>query len=676
MAVSTSAPIRVRLLGDFELTSARAPAPPIRRRMRALVALIALAPPAGVSRDRLATILWGERDDEQARGSLRQALAELRRVLGDDTLHADRDRVTFDPVLVETDAVEFQNASAAGRWEEAATLYRGDLLAGESLPGGEFDDWLRTERAHLRELAIKAIGHKFEQEQGQAAIASARQLLRIDPANEPMHRALMSLYAANGDHAAARKQYRECREALARELNVQPDAETRELDRAIQTDVAGYGRLIGEDEVGTIDAVRNLHSSARLIIHETAPGPVLALPDKPSIAVLPFQNMSGDPEQEYFADGMVEEITIALSRVRWLFVIARNSSFAYKGRAVDVRRVARELGVRYVLEGSVRKAANRVRITGQLIDASTGAHLWADRFDGEIANVFELQDQVTSSVVGAIAPKLEQAEIERAKRKPTDSLDAYDLYLRGVAAFHLFTREGHEQARAYFHKAIQVDPDFASALGMAARCYVQRQGYGWVVDRAAEMAEVARLARQAAEAGKEDAVALCSAGLALAAVAHEINDGAALVDRALVLNPNFAWAWLSGSWVKIYLGEPEVAIERASRAMRLSPQDPQTFAMQTAIAAAHFFAGRDSEALSWAQMAMREQPKFLVASCVAAASAGLSARPAEAQQAMIQLRRLNPGLRISNLHTLFPLQTQDFARWTEGLRRAGLPEQV
>jgi TolB-like protein len=206
------------------------------------------------------------------------------------------------------------------------------------------------------------------------------------------------------------------------------------------------------------------------------------VPNKPSIAVLSFQNMSGDREQEYFADGVVEEIITAMSRMRWLFVIARNSSFTYKGRAVDVKQVGRELGVRYVLEGSVRRAANRVRITGQLIDASTGAHLWADCFEGNLEDIFSLQDQITMSVVGAIAPKLEQAEIERAKRKPTESLDAYDYFLRGMAALHQGTKDANNEALRLFYKAIELDPEFASAYGMAAYCYVWRKSNGWMVD--------------------------------------------------------------------------------------------------------------------------------------------------------------------------------------------------
>jgi TolB-like protein/class 3 adenylate cyclase len=252
----------------------------------------------------------------------------------------------------------------------------------------------------------------------------------------------------------------------------------------------------------------------------------LALPDKPSIAVLPFENMSGDPEQEYFADGMVEDIITALSRFKALFVIARNSSFTYKGRAVDVKQVGRELGVRYVLEGSVRKAANRVRITGQLVDTATGAHLWADRFDGGLGDVFDLQDQVTESVVGAIAPAVEKAEIERAKRKPTESLDAYTVYLRGLARLYQFTsRQANEEALRLFNSAIELDPDFASAYGRAASCYAYAKGIGWIPDTADEVAEVKRLAKRAVELGKDDAITLTASGWALERFPKRLNRG-------------------------------------------------------------------------------------------------------------------------------------------------------
>jgi len=404
----------------------------------------------------------------------------------------------------------------------------------------------------------------------------------------------------------------------------------------------------------------------------------LALPDKPSIAVLPFQNMSGDPEQEYFADGMVEDIITALSRFKSLFVIARNSSFTYKGRAVDVKQVGRDLGVRYVLEGSVRKAANRVRITGQLIDTATGAHIWADRIDGGLDDIFDLQDQVTASVVGAIAPAMEKAEIERAKRKSTESLDAYDYYLLGIAAIHSVfegTEDAVSEALRLFYRAIDLDPNYASAYGMAAWCHVLRKNYGWRHDDAHSIAEVERLARQAARLAKNDAVALYTGGFALARLLGHLDAGAALIDRALALDPNLAAAWHLSGWVKIHLGEPEMAIEHMAHAMRLNPLDPLISGMQNGTAAAHFLAGRYDAASSWAEKALQQNSNYLPGIRMAAASHALCGRLAQAQQALTRMRQIDPELRISNLAELVPFRaTKDFGRYVEGLRKAGLPE--
>jgi len=403
--------------------------------------------------------------------------------------------------------------------------------------------------------------------------------------------------------------------------------------------------------------------------------PTLALPDKPSIAVLPFQNLSGDPEQEYFADGVVEEIITALSRFRQLFVIARNSSFTYKGRAVDVKQVGRELGVRYVLEGSVRKAANRVRIMGQLVDATSGTHLWADRFDGGLEDIFDLQDQVTTSVVGAIAPRLVEAEIERAERKPTENLDAYDYFLRGMAAFHQWTRAGNDEALANFRRAVAIDPNFASAYGMAARCYPQRKASGWVVDQKAEATEAERLARRAAELGGNDALALGTAGFVLGYVAGELDNAASLTTRALQLNPNLASGWIFAGWVSLWLGEPESALERINRAIRLSPQDPQLFAMQAVGAYAHFFLGRYSEATSWAERALLQRTNHVSATRAVAASCAMAGWQEQASKAMARLRELDPASRISNLKEVFPLRKPEHLdRLAEALRKAGLPE--
>jgi TolB-like protein len=362
--------------------------------------------------------------------------------------------------------------------------------------------------------------------------------------------------------------------------------------------------------------------------------PALALPDKPSIAVMQFENMSGDPQQEYFADGVVEEIITALSRFRQLFVIARNSSFTYKGRAVDVKQVGRELGVRYVLEGGVRKAANRVRITAQLIDAATGAHLWADRFESVLDDIFDLQDQVMESVVGAIAPKLEEAEIERAKHKPTESLDAYDHYLRGIASLHRGTRDAYDEALRLFYQAIELDPDFAPAYGQAAWCYGRRKANGWTADRVKETSETARLARRAVELGKEDAVALSTGAFALAFVCGDLDDGAACVDRALALNPNLAAAWSVSGRVRIYLGEHQLAFEHLVHSMRLSPRDSLMFLAQNGIAFVHLFAGHYDEASLWAEKALREHPNYYPALRVLAASNALAGRLEEAQKTM------------------------------------------
>ena len=401
-----------------------------------------------------------------------------------------------------------------------------------------------------------------------------------------------------------------------------------------------------------------------------------ALPDKPSIAVLPFLNLSGDPEQDYFADGVVEDIITALSRIRWLFVIARNSSFTYKGRAVDVKQVGRELGVRYVLEGSVRKAANRVRITGQLIDATTGAHLWAERFEGTLDDIFELQDQVAESVVGAIAPQLERAEIERAKRKPTESLDAYDYYLRGMANFHRGTREAIDEALALFHKAIELDPDFASAYGMAAWCHFWRKVNGWMTDPAAGD----RRGRPPGPAGGRPGQGRCRRAHARRSRARPSRRRPRRLHRAARpgagAQPEPGGRLVSRRLPADLARRTRRARSSASRVPCVSaPSTRRWYRMQAGMAMAHLFAGRFDEASAWAEKAFRDLPSFLLAAGVIAASHALAGRTDEARQAMRHLRGLDPALRISNLKDWLLLRRpEDLAMFTDGLRKAGLPE--
>jgi len=404
--------------------------------------------------------------------------------------------------------------------------------------------------------------------------------------------------------------------------------------------------------------------------------PALPLPDKPSIAVLPFANMSGDPEQEYFADGMVEEITTAISRLPWLFVIARNSAFTYKGRQIDVKQVARELGVRYVLEGSVRKAGNRVRITGQLIDTATGAHIWAERFDGALDDVFELQDQVASNVVGAIEPKLIVAETERAIRKPTESLGAYDLYLRAFAEFQKFTEPGRDTAIALLTRALALDPSYAPAAAAIGWCRLFQAFTGSPVS-ASEVAESVRLATHVVETGKDQPDALWMAAYTLSTFTGAHATAAGMIDHALVLNPNSANAWRARGWVAAMQDRADPAIEALQRAIRLSPLDPLRWLFIGGISFAQMVARRFEEAIDWADRYVREQPRLGSGYRIKAVACAHLGRIEEARECARSMIELQPAFTISEwqrTYAAFMTSPETLAMCVEGLRKAGVPE--
>jgi adenylate cyclase len=398
----------------------------------------------------------------------------------------------------------------------------------------------------------------------------------------------------------------------------------------------------------------------------------LALPDKPSIAVLPFENMSGDPEQEYFADGMVEEITTALSRFKWLFVIARNSSFTFKGQAVDVKEVGRRLGVRYVLEGSVRKASGKVRITGQLVDAVTGAHIWADRFERDLTDVFALQDEVTVAVVSAIQPKLLQTEIAMAARRRPENLTAYDLYLRAMPQFYLTTREGLAEAIRLAHCALELDPRFGLVAALAGICHMNNVLWDYGIDPQFDRKEAVRLLRLALSIDDSDPETLAWAALISAFMVGDCESAIEMADRAVALNPNSYWAWNSRGHVYRIAGLPEEAIRSFERAMRMSPVDPALHITLVGMGYAFIDLGRFDEAIVAGKKAQRQNPSFPVAyRCLASAFAHLG-RDAEAREAAARLLEVDPAFTIS---AWIARGGQSNAKLLiEGLRKAGLPE--
>ncbi|MGH6702160.1 MAG: tetratricopeptide repeat protein, partial [Bradyrhizobium sp.] len=394
------------------------------------------------------------------------------------------------------------------------------------------------------------------------------------------------------------------------------------------------------------------------------------LPDKPSIGVLPFENMSGDPEQEYFVDGMVEEIITALSRFKWLFVIARNSSFTFKGRAVDVKEVGRRLGVRYVLEGAVRKASRKVRITGQLIDAVTGAHIWADRFERDLTDIFALQDEVTVAVVSAIQPKLLQTEIAMATRRRPENLTAYDYYLRALPQFYLSTREGLAEAIGLAHRALELDPQFGLVAALAGGCHMQNVLFGYAVDPQFERKEAVRLFRLALSLDDSDPEILAWAAIVSAFMVSDCESSVEMADRAVALNPNSLLAWGSRGHVYRIAGLLEEALRSFECAIRTSPVDPRLHLTLVGMAQALIELRRFDEAIVAGKKALRQNPSFSSAyRCLASAFAHLG-RDAEAREAATRLLEVDPGFTISA-----GIARGGTAKLViEGLRKTGLPE--
>jgi adenylate cyclase len=397
------------------------------------------------------------------------------------------------------------------------------------------------------------------------------------------------------------------------------------------------------------------------------------LPDKPSIAVLPFDNMSPEPGQDYLADGIVEAITAALSRIRSFFVIARNSAFTYKGRAVNARDIGKELGVAYLLEGSVQKGGNRLRITVQLIETETGAHVWSSRYDGTMDDIFDLQDRITEQLAGAIQPSIRVAEIERSRRKRPQDLGSYDYTMRAMP--HVWVLEKEESAKALelLEKALAIDPDYPLALSLAGWCHAQRSVYNWADDIAEAQARARALAERGAELSGDDPIVLTVLG-AVHTFVRNYGTARILLDRALALDPNAAWAWQRLGWVENYSDRPKEAISHFERALRLSPLDPMNFNNYVGMGAAHELMQQYDQAVVLLQRALEERPnaKWIYRS-LANAFAG-AGRMEEARKAYAEMMRVYPDMTVARFKQAMVFSPASLERMVDNLRKLGLPE--
>ena len=447
------------------------------------------------------------------------------------------------------------------------------------------------------------------------------------------------------------------------------------LTEAVARHRPGFSRFDWELDSAAFAARLGIAGGPTIPSAETS---VLALPDRPSIAVLPFSNLSGDPEQEYFADGVVEDIINALSRFKSLFVISRSSSFAYRGRTAGIKQIGCELGVRYVLEGSMRRAGGQLRCTAQLVDATTGGYVWADRFDMLVEDLFEVQDRIAEAVVGVLDHAVQHAEIERVRRKRPEHMGAYDFYLRSLAQTDTFTPSSVDTMLQACRRAIALDPSFAPAYALAARTYIQRLIQGWIAEeeeKKKQVAEALALVEAGLGADRRDPLMLATAGQCFAWFEHDLAKGIAYIDEAIEIAPNLVHALLPSGVVRVRAGQTRTAIEHLDRARRLSPRDSRNYAIYQALALAHHVEGDSATACEWARRAVQHNPNYLPGWVALASSAAAIGRLDEARDATRRVLVLEPGYSIGRLLRRYPISAPEkLAPVFEALRRARIPE--
>ncbi len=651
----TVASLNIRLLGGFEAHLASgAPIAPIGRKAQALLAYLALAPGTPHAREKLTALLWSDRGEAQARSSLRQALSELRKALaGADPppLETEGEAVALAADAVVVDVEVFGRLIAGGECpslESAVALYRGDLLDGLIVPDPAFEDWLRGERQQWRERARDAMTRllalQLADGEAEGAFATARRLLGLDPLQEAAHRAIMRLNADKGERALALKQYQACRDLLRDELGVEPDGETERLHEEIR-------REDGTDKV--VSAPDG---------EQTAP------PEKPAVAVLPFANLSDDPEQAYFADGMTRVLITELGRLPTLAVIAAASMFAYKDKRVSVAEVGRDLGARYVVEGSVQKSGRRFRVTAQLTDVETGQQVWGDRFDGDLGDIFEVQDELTKQICGNLYLPLLEYGSHKARHKPTTSADGYDLYLRALYHIERPTPSGLEEARRACQRVLEIDPDFALAYELLMWIHLHEAWNGWVEDPEPAL----QAARQDAERGValDDKDAFVRGALGFIEVLQgDVERGLRDLRAAVALSDPVYGALFGGALA--FAGQTDEALAVLAETERLSPGYHVTRLFE---GDARFVTGRPEEAVSYYEQFLTVLPDFSYALLYLAACQVELGQLDAARETVAKIRASSPDMTASYVRKL--LRARDPAlveRLLAALGTAGLP---
>jgi TolB-like protein/Tfp pilus assembly protein PilF len=645
--MTSAASIRVKLLGGFEAQRVGGPVIGISaKKTRALLAYLALMGGRAHGRDKLADLLWSDRSDKQARDSLRQAIAELREALADcqpAPLTTDHELLVLDPAAIEVDALEFERLSVNDNTADlrrAAALYGGELLDGMGVRDPAFDDWLRDERQRYREMAVEVLRKLLRHETGAGKATVAQRLLTLDPLQEEGHRALMRRHLEAGETSAALRQYELCREKLKSELNVAPSPETEALHHSIR------------EQLGTPVNKANSIDGGESI--------------KPSIAVLPFRNLSDDTAQQFFSDGITEDIITELSRFRSLTVIARHSSFAFRDHSFDTVELAQKLGVQCIVEGSVRRAGDRIRITARLLDAQSGTQLWSEHYDHEAADIFDVQDQIVQAIVATLPGQIYVAGMRQARRKRPENLTAYDYFLRGYERYLTMERADEPVARQWFEKALALDPNLAIAYSLIAATHF-REWFGDLSEKGMEQALA--LAKRSVSLDPNDSQ--CQANLgAIELYRKELDEANLRFERALTLNPNNTNVFVMMAWLAAYRGQPREGLDWIDKTSRLNPYPPPWFDCSKGMVLYGLRRYAESVASFKRSVTLSTwELLYLVAAC------GQLGRLKEAEAHNAVFLAAHPQMSLHQFAEIEPYENSaDLEHLVEGLRKAGLPE--